>query len=30
MNLEPLKPARIRSIVDQLFLPLVQRYQAGR
>jgi AcrR family transcriptional regulator len=30
MNLEPLKPARIRSIVDELFLPLVQNYQAGR
>jgi AcrR family transcriptional regulator len=25
MDLEPLKPARIRSIVDELFLPLVQR-----
>ena len=25
MDLEPPKPARIRSIVDDLFLPLVQR-----
>ena len=25
MDLEPLKPARIRSIVDDLFLPLIQR-----
>jgi AcrR family transcriptional regulator len=30
MDLKPLKPARIRSIVDELFLPLVQHYQAGR
>ena len=30
MDLKPLKPARIQSIVDELFLPLVQSYQAGR
>lgn len=30
MDLEPPKPARIRSIVDELFLPLVQTYHAGR
>ena len=30
MDLRPLKPARIQSIVDELFLPLVQNYQAGR
>lgn len=29
MDLKPLKPARIQSIVDELFLPLVQNYQAG-
>ncbi len=29
MDLEPLKPARIQSIVDELFLPLVQNHQAG-
>jgi AcrR family transcriptional regulator len=29
MNLEPPEPARIRSIVDELFLPLVQRRQPG-
>lgn len=28
MDLKPLKPARIQSIVDELFLPLVQNYQA--
>jgi AcrR family transcriptional regulator len=28
MNLKPLKPARIKSIVDELFLPLLQSYQA--
>jgi AcrR family transcriptional regulator len=28
MDLRPLKPARIQSIVDDLFLPLVQAYQA--
>lgn len=27
MDLEPLKPARIESIVDDLFLPLVQAHQ---
>jgi AcrR family transcriptional regulator len=27
MDLKPLKPARIRSIVDELFLPLVRHYQ---
>jgi len=26
MDLEPLKPARVKSIVDQLFLPLVQSH----
>lgn len=30
MELEPLKPARIQSIVDELFLPLVQSHQAGQ
>jgi AcrR family transcriptional regulator len=30
MNLKPLKPARIKSIVDELFLPLLQRYQPVR
>jgi len=30
MDLKPLKPARILSIVDGLFLPLVQNYQAGQ
>ncbi|GIH23933.1 TetR family transcriptional regulator [Acrocarpospora phusangensis] len=30
MDLEPLKPARIQSIVDELFLPLVQNHQAGQ
>jgi AcrR family transcriptional regulator len=29
MDLTPLRPARIHSIVDELFLPLVQHYQAG-
>jgi hypothetical protein len=27
MDLEPLKPARIESIVDDLFLPLVQAHR---
>ncbi|WP_020646348.1 hypothetical protein [Amycolatopsis balhimycina] len=27
MDLEPLKPARIESIVDELFLPLVRNHQ---
>jgi hypothetical protein len=27
MDLKPLGPARILSIVDELFLPLVQNYQ---
>jgi hypothetical protein len=26
MDLEPLEPARIRSIVDEIFLPLVRQY----
>jgi hypothetical protein len=30
MDLKPLKPARTQSIVDELFLPLVQNHQAGR
>ena len=30
MDLKPLKPARILSIVDELFLPLVQNHQAGQ
>ncbi|MEU7886707.1 TetR/AcrR family transcriptional regulator [Microbispora bryophytorum] len=29
MDLEPLKPARIRSIVDELFLPLVLSHHYG-
>jgi AcrR family transcriptional regulator len=29
MDLDPPKPARIQSIVDELFLPLVRTYQAG-
>jgi AcrR family transcriptional regulator len=29
MNLKPLKPTRIESIVDELFLPLVQPHQSG-
>ncbi|HEY9524165.1 MAG TPA: hypothetical protein VIR33_13065 [Thermopolyspora sp.] len=29
MDLKPLKPTRIQSIVDELFLPLVQSHQAG-
>lgn len=29
MDLGPVKPARIRSIVDELFLPLVRIHQAG-
>jgi AcrR family transcriptional regulator len=28
MNLKPLKPARIKSIVDELFLPLLQSHQS--
>jgi AcrR family transcriptional regulator len=28
MNLKPLQPARIKSIIDELFLPLVQRHQS--
>jgi hypothetical protein len=28
MNLKPLKPARITSIVDELFLPLLQSHQS--
>ncbi len=27
MELKPLKPARIQSIVDEIFLPLVNAYQ---
>jgi AcrR family transcriptional regulator len=30
MDLKPPKPARIQSIVDELFLPLVQNYQADQ
>jgi AcrR family transcriptional regulator len=30
MNLKPLKPARIQSIIDDLFLPLVRSHQSGR
>lgn len=30
MDLEPVKPARIRSIVDELFLPLVRHHQGER
>jgi AcrR family transcriptional regulator len=30
MDLKPLKAARIKSIVDELFLPLVQSQQAGQ
>ena len=30
MDLKPPKPARIQSIVDELFLPLVQNHQAGQ
>jgi AcrR family transcriptional regulator len=30
MDLEPVKPARIQSIVDELFLPLVRATSAGR
>lgn len=30
MDLEPVKPERVRSIVDEIFLPLVQNRQAGR
>ncbi|MFF3574496.1 TetR/AcrR family transcriptional regulator C-terminal ligand-binding domain-containing protein [Nocardia jiangxiensis] len=30
MELEPLRPERIRAIVDELFLPLVQNFEAGR
>jgi AcrR family transcriptional regulator len=29
MNLKPLPPARIKSIVDELFLPLVRRRESG-
>lgn len=29
MGLRPLKPARIRAIVDELFLPLLRVYQTG-
>jgi len=29
LDLKPLKPARIRSIVDELFLPLVQNHRGG-
>ncbi|MBY8857054.1 MarR family transcriptional regulator [Nocardia sp. CA2R105] len=30
MELEPLRPERIRAIVDELFLPLAQNFEAGR
>jgi tetracycline repressor-like protein len=29
MNLEPQPPARIESIIDELFLPLVRSYHGG-
>lgn len=29
MNLEPLHPKRINSIIDELFLPLLKSYQSG-
>ena len=29
MDLKPLKPARIQSIVDDLFLPLVRNHHSG-
>ena len=29
MELKPLKPARIRSIIDDLFMPLVHKHRAG-
>ena len=29
MNLKPLKPARIKSIIDELALPLLQSHQSG-
>jgi AcrR family transcriptional regulator len=29
MDLKPLRPARVRSIVDELFLPLVERHRAA-
>ncbi|GAA4497155.1 TetR/AcrR family transcriptional regulator [Actinoallomurus oryzae] len=29
MDLKPLKPARIHSIVNELFMPLVQRHRGG-
>ena len=30
MDLRPVKPGRIRSIVDDLFLPLLRNHQSGR
>ena len=29
MNLKPLKPTRIKSIIDELALPLIQSHQSG-
>jgi AcrR family transcriptional regulator len=29
MSLKPLEPARVRSIVNDLFMPLVQKHQSG-
>jgi hypothetical protein len=29
MNLKPLKPTRIQSIIDELLLPLLQSHQSG-
>ena len=29
MSLEPPSPARVRAIVDEIFLPLVRKHQAG-
>ncbi|WP_078917765.1 TetR-like C-terminal domain-containing protein [Streptomyces sp. NRRL S-813] len=30
MDLEPLKPARVRSVIDELYLPLVHNTTTGR
>jgi AcrR family transcriptional regulator len=30
MTLKPLKPARLRAIIDDIFMPLVESYNAGR
>ena len=29
MNLKPLRPARIKAIIDELFMPLVQPHRSG-